>query len=128
MIAVTSNPSVKTLSPRPKKFGVLVSETEPQISEMPHLYNVFDMPKLMSMRATTSLRSEVDPKEVLRRLPRARKVKSSNKEIVKFEVRRGAYLLLFPSRYIEVHAPDEGSVREVLLAFRDELFKTGLIR
>lgn len=95
---------------------------------MPRLYNVFDMPKLTSVRATTTLRSKVNLKEILEGIPRTRKVKTSNKEIVKFELSRGTYLLLFPSRYVEVHAPDEGSVREVLLAFRDELFKSGLIK
>ena len=105
-----------------------MSEAEPRVSEMPRLYNVFDMPKLMSVRTTTMLRSKVDLKEILKRVQRTRKIRRSNKEVVKFEVRRGAYLLLFPSLYIEVHAFDEGSVREVLLAFRDELFKSGLIR
>ena len=95
---------------------------------MPRLYNVFDMPKLTSVRATTTLRSKVNIKKILEGIPRTRKVKTSNKEIVKFELSRGTYLLLFPSRYVEVHAPDEGSVREVLLAFRDELFKSGLIK
>jgi len=95
---------------------------------MPRLYNVFDMPKLTSVRATTTLRSKVDLKEILEGIPRTRKVKTSNKEIVKFELSRGTYLLLFPSNYVEVHAPDEESVREVLLAFRDELFKSGLIK
>ncbi|MFQ6130144.1 MAG: hypothetical protein ACE5OT_04995 [Candidatus Hadarchaeaceae archaeon] len=105
-----------------------MSEAEPRVSEMPRLYNVFDMPKLTSVRATTALRSKVNLKEILEGIPRTRKVRTSNKEIVKFELSRGTYLLLFPSRYIEVHAPDEGSVREVLLAFRDELFKSGLIK
>jgi hypothetical protein len=95
---------------------------------MPRLYNVFDMPELMSVRATTTLRSKINLNDVLKLVPRARKVSTSNKEIVKFEIRRGAYLLLFPSRYVEIHAPDEGSVREVLLAFRDEIFKNGLIK
>lgn len=105
-----------------------MSEAEPRVSEMPRLYNVFDMPKLMSVRATTTLRSKVDLREILERIPRTRKVRTSNKEIVKFELSRGTYLLLFPSHYVEVHAPDEGSVREILLAFRDELFKNGLIK
>jgi len=95
---------------------------------MPRLYNVFDMPKITSVRATTTLRSKVDLKKILEEIPRTRKVKTSNKEIVKFELSRGTYLLLFPSNYVEVHAPDEESVREVLLAFRDELFKSGLIK
>lgn len=74
------------------------------------------------------LRSKVNLKEILEGIPRTRRVRTSNKEIVKFELSRGTYLLLFPSNYIEVHAPDEESVREVLLAFRDELFKSGLIK
>lgn len=105
-----------------------MSEVEPRVSEMPRLYNVFDMPKLTSVRATTTLRSKVNLKEILEGIPRTRKVRTSNKEIVKFELNRGTYLLLFPSNYVEVHAPDEESVREVLLAFRDELFKSGLIK
>jgi len=105
-----------------------LSEVEPRVSEMPRLYNVFDMPKITSVRATTTLRSKVDLKKILEEIPRTRKVKTSNKEIVKFELSRGTYLLLFPSNYVEVHAPDEESVREVLLAFRDELFKSGLIK
>lgn len=105
-----------------------MSEAEPRISEMPRLYNVFDMPKITSVRSTTTLRSKVNLEKILDGIPHTRKVKTSNKEIVKFELSRGTYLLLFPSHYIEVHAPDEGSVREVLLAFRDELFKSGLIK
>ncbi len=95
---------------------------------MPRLYNLFDMPKLMSVRTITMLRSKVDIGEILKHVSRARKIKTSNKEIVKFELSRGTYLLLFPSYYVEVHAPDEGKVREVLLAFRDELYKKGLIK
>lgn len=103
-----------------------MSEGEPRISKMPRLYNIFDMPKLMSVRSATALRSKINFEDVLK-IPRSRKIKASNKEIIKFEIRRGTYLLLFPSNYIEVHAPDEDSVREVLLTFRDELFKNGLI-
>lgn len=104
-----------------------MSETRPRIIEMPRLYDLFDMPKLMSVRSATALHSKVNPKDVLR-IPHTRVIKASNKEVIKFELRRGNYLLLFPSSYVEVHAPDEGSVREILLAFRDELFKNGLIR
>jgi hypothetical protein len=86
------------------------------------------MPNIKAVRAVTSLRSKVDLKEVLKRAPQAREIRSANKGIAKFEIRRGVYLLLFPSGYIEVHAPDEGSVREVLIAFRDELYECGLIR
>lgn len=95
---------------------------------MPRLYNVFNMPNIKAVRAVTSLRSKVDLKEILKRVPRAHQVRSANKDVIKFEIRRGAYLLLFPSGYMEVHAPDEGGVREVLVAFRDELYECGLIR
>lgn len=105
-----------------------MSEAKPHVSEMPHLYNVFDMPKITSVRAITKLRSNIKFKEILERIPRTRKIRTSNKDVVKFELRRGVYLLLFPSNYVEIHAPDEGGMREVLLAFRDELFKNGLIK
>ena len=95
---------------------------------VPRLYNVFDIPDVKAVRAVTSLRSKVDLHEVLKCSPRVRKIKSANKDVVKFEIRRGSYLLLFPSGYIEVHAPDEGGVREVLIAFRDELYECGLIK
>jgi len=95
---------------------------------MPHLYNVFDMPKIKAVRATTVLRSKVNVGEISKLISRARQVRSADKNIIKFELRRGVYLLLFPSGYIEVHAPDEGEIREVLIAFRDELFEHGLIK
>lgn len=105
-----------------------MNEDEPRVSEMPHLYNVFDMPKVKSVRVITALRSKVKLDDVLNHIPRARKVRTSNKDVVKFELKRGSYLLLFPTNYIEIHAPDEGGSREVLLAFRDELFKNGLLK
>ncbi len=104
-----------------------MNEAEPRVSEMPRLYNVFDVPKITSIRATTTLRSKIDFREILNRLPRVSKVRTSNKTVVKFELKRGSYLLLFPTNYVEIHAQDEGSAREVLLAFRDELFKNGLL-
>ncbi len=106
----------------------MVNEDEPRVSEMPHLYNVFDMLTLKSVRAITALRSKVGLDDILNRIPRARKVRTSNKNVVKFEIKRGSYLLLFPSNYIEIHAPDEAGAREVLIAFRDELFKNGLLK
>lgn len=105
-----------------------MSEAEPRVSEMPRLYNVFDMPKVKSVRTITFLRSKINLDDVLNHIPRARKVRTSNKDVVKFEIKRGSYLLLFPTNYIEIHAPDEGGAREILLAFRDELFKNGLIK
>ncbi|MDI6884033.1 MAG: hypothetical protein QMD00_02675 [Hadesarchaea archaeon] len=105
-----------------------MDEDKPRVSEMPRLYNVFDMPMVKSVRAITTLRSKTSLNDILNRISRARKVRTSNKDVVKFELRRGSYLLLFPTNYIEIYAPDEGGVREVLLAFRDELFKNGLLK
>jgi len=105
-----------------------VSEERARVIHMPRLYNVFDMPKIKAIRATTMLRSKVSLEEVLKLVPNAREIKTADKDIVKFELRRGVYLLLFPSGYIEVHAPNEDEMREVLLAFRDKLFEHGLIK
>jgi len=105
-----------------------VGEAGKRVIHMPHLYNVFDIPKIKAVRAITTLRSKVSAGEILKRIPRARQIRSADKNIVKFELRRGAYLLLFPSGYVEVHASDEGEIREVLIAFRDELFEHGLIK
>ena len=105
-----------------------VGEAGKRVINMPHLYNVFEVPKIKAVRATTVLRSKVNVGEILKRISRASQVRSADKNIIKFELRRGVYLLLFPSGYIEVHAPDEGEMREVLVAFRDELFEHGLIK
>ncbi len=94
---------------------------------MPRLYDVFKMPEIKALRAVTALRFKVGLEEVLK-LPRVRKIRTAGKEVVKFEFRRGTYLLLFPNGYVEVRAPSEEGVREALLAFRDELFKHGLIK
>jgi len=104
-----------------------VSDAEPRVSEMPRLYNVFDVPKIRSVRATTVLRAKIDLREVLNRLPKVSRLRTSNKNVVKFQLKRGSYLLLFPTNYVEIYAPDEGAVREVLVSFRDELFKNGLL-
>lgn len=103
-------------------------EEEVRVSQMPRLFNIFDMPKITSVRATTMLRSRISMNEILRLVPRTRGVRTAGKSTVKFEVRKGAYLLLFPSGYTEVHAPNEEGIREVLVAFRDELFKRGLLK
>ncbi|MEM2874756.1 MAG: hypothetical protein QW567_01860 [Candidatus Hadarchaeales archaeon] len=102
-------------------------EEEPSISEMPRLYDVFEQVKVKSVRAVTKIRVPVDLKAVADRLPKVRRIRTSNKSVMKFQLRRGCYLLLFPTGYVEVHAPDEGSVREVLIAFRDEMYKGGLL-
>ncbi|MFH1820928.1 MAG: hypothetical protein ABH852_00575 [Methanobacteriota archaeon] len=94
---------------------------------MPRLYDVFDVPNIKSVRATTKIHKSIDIGEVLSRVPKVKSITTSNKNVVRFEVKRGGYLLLFPTGYIEIHAADEGGVREVLVAFRDELSKSGLI-
>jgi len=94
---------------------------------MPRLYDVFEQVKIKSVRAVTKVRVPIELKKVLERLPKAKRIKTSNKTVAKFQLRRGCYLLLFPTGYIEVHAPDEGSVREILIAFRDEMYKGGLL-
>jgi len=104
-----------------------MDEVETRISQMPHLYDIFEVPKIKALRAVTSLRFKIDIREVMK-LPRVKTIRTANREIVKFELRRGTYLLLFPGGYIEIHAPNEESMRGVLLAFRDELSKHGLIK
>jgi hypothetical protein len=111
-----------------KNYGMRVSEARKRVIHMPRLYNVFDMPKIKAVRATTTLRLKVSAGEILKRISRAHQIRSADKNITKFEIRRGAYLLLFPSGYVEVHARDEGEMREVLIAFRDELFEHRLIK
>jgi hypothetical protein len=93
------------------------------VMDKPRLYDIFDIPKITSIRAKTKLHLSVDLETLLRSVTRAKRIKTANQNIVKFELKRGAYLLLFPSGYVEVHAPDEGTMREVLIAFRDELAK-----
>lgn len=105
-----------------------MNEEKAHLIHMPRLYNIFEMPRVKAVRATTALRSKVNIEELLKRVPKVKRTRTAGKIVAKFELRRGAYLLFFPSGYIEVHAPSEDSVREVLLAFRDELFKHELIR
>lgn len=95
--------------------------------DIPRLFNVFDMPEIKSVRAVSSLRQERDLDEILSKLPGAKKVRTSGKEVVKFEEGKGKYLLLFPSGYIQIYAPSEDEVRDVLRSFRDALFDNGLI-
>ena len=96
--------------------------------DMPRLFNVFDHFEIKSIRAVSSLRQEVDLSEVWNRVPRARKVRTSGKDVVKFEIGKGQYLLLFPSGYIQIYAPSEDKIREVLKLFRDELYGNGLLK
>ena len=104
-----------------------MGETVLRAVEMPRIFDIFDVPKVKSLRATTKMHKDVDVDEVMKRVPKVKLITTSNRDVIRFEVKRGAYLLLFPMGYVEVHAPDEGGVREVLVTFRDELFKTGLI-
>ncbi len=105
-----------------------MTEDKTPFIRMPRLYNVYDMPEVKAVRSATSLKTKVDLGEILKRASNVRKVRSANKDVVKFEVRRKSYLLLFPSGYVEVHAPNEESVRSVLIAFRNELYEKGLIQ
>ncbi len=104
-----------------------MGDEEIRISQTPRLYDVFEMPQIKAVRAVTSLRFKVNVESTFK-IPRMKKIRTADKNVGKFELRRGTYLLLFPKGYIEVHAPSEESMREVLLAFRDELFKHGLIK
>ncbi len=90
-----------------------MSESNPHISEMPRIYDVFDAPQIKSVRATTKIHKSLKLEDVLSRVPKAKSIMTSKKNVVRFEVKRGCYLLLFPSGYIEVHAADEGGVWRV---------------
>ncbi|KUO40781.1 MAG: hypothetical protein APZ16_02695 [Candidatus Hadarchaeum yellowstonense] len=104
-----------------------MEEGNPSLSEMPRIYDIFEAPKIKSLRATSKINKNLDIAEVLKRLPRVKSISTSKKNVVRFTVKRGNYLLLFPNGYIEIHAADEGEIREILSAFREELFKAGLI-
>ncbi len=104
-----------------------MAKGNPHSLEMPRLFNVFDVPEIKSVRAVSSLRRNVNLEEVWGRLAKARKVRTSGKEVVKFEEGTGEYLLLFPSGYIQIYAPSEDKIREVLKSFRDSLYETGLL-
>lgn len=94
---------------------------------IPRLFNVFDMPEIKSVRGVSSFRQEVNHDEIVGKVDSAKKVRTSGKEVVKFEEGKGKYLLLFPSGYVQISAPSEDEIREVLKSFRDSLFDTGLI-
>lgn len=96
--------------------------------DMPRLFNVFDLPEIKSVRAVSSLRQNVDLEKIWSQVNRARKIRTSGKDVAKFEVGKGQYLLLFPSGYVQIYAPSEDKVREVLKSFRDKLYETGLLK
>ena len=104
-----------------------MEQQETPITQMPRLYDVFEIPKIRSVRATTMLRSKIDSKKILSDVRNSSRIRTANKEVIKFELRRGAYLLLFPSGYTEINAPNESLIREVLVSFRNELSRNGLI-
>jgi len=68
-----------------------VAKNKTPFIQMPRLYNVFNMPEVKAVRAVTSLRSNVDLGEALKRSSRAQ------------------------------------GIREVLVAFRNELYECGLL-
>lgn len=105
-----------------------MNERESSSMDMPRLFNVFDIPEVKSVRATSSLRKSLDLEEVRKEISKARKIRTSGKEVVKFEEGKGRYLLLFPSSYIQIHAPTEDGVRGILESFRNELHEVGLLK
>lgn len=96
--------------------------------DIPRLFNVFDIPEIKSVRAVSSLRQEVDLEEIWRKVERAKKIRTSGKEVIKFKEGKGHYLLLFPSGYIQIYAPEEEKVRKILKTFRNELYENGLLK
>ncbi len=105
-----------------------MSEGKSASMKVPRLFNVFDHPEIKSIRAASSLRQDVNLEKVMNEIKRAKKIRTSGKDVVKFEIGKGHYLLLFPSGYIQISAPSEEKVREVLESFRDELHEKGLLR
>lgn len=95
---------------------------------MPRLFNVFNLLEIKSVRAVTSLRQEINLESVWKRIDRAKRIRTSGKDVAKFEVGKGQYLLLFPSGYVQVYAPSEEELRGVLKNFRDELYESGLLK
>lgn len=96
--------------------------------DMPRLFNVFNILEIKSVRAVTSLRQDIDLEKVWGRIDRAKKIRTSGKDVAKFEVGKGQYLLLFPSGYVQIYAPSEEKLRRVLKNFRDELYECGLLK
>ena len=102
-------------------------EGESTTVEMPRLYNVFEMPEIKSVRAVTSLRQDIDLEKVWEQVPNARKIRTSGKEVAKYEIGKGQYLILFPTGYVQICAPSEERVRKILKSFRDELYDEGIL-
>lgn len=103
-------------------------EGESPSMDIPRLFNIFDMPEIKSVRAVSSLRQEINLEEVWGEVNKARKVRTSGKDVVKYEEGKGKYLLLFPSGYVQIYAPSEEEVREVLKSFRDALYENGFLK
>ncbi len=96
--------------------------------DIPRLFNIFDIPEIKSVRAVSSLRQEIDLEKIWSNVDRAKKIRTSGKEVIKFKEGKGHYLLLFPSGYIQIYAPNEEKVREILKTFRNELYESGLLK
>ncbi|MBS3815539.1 MAG: hypothetical protein KGY45_03125 [Hadesarchaea archaeon] len=105
----------------------MAREKTPSV-DMPRLFNVFDMPEIKSVRATTSIRTNFDLKDIVSKSNHIKKVRTAGKEVAKFRVNKGEYLLLFPTGYVQIHAPSEGRIKEVLKAFRNELYECGILK
>lgn len=105
-----------------------MDERERPSVDMPRLFDVFDHPEVKSVRASTSIRLDVDLKEVRNRIGEARHIRTSGKDVVKYEEGRGKYVLIFPSGYIQIHAPTREGIRDLLKSLRNELYEVGLLR
>lgn len=105
-----------------------MNDDDPLPVDAPRLFNVFDLPKIKSVRAVSSLKQKIKVEKIWNHLNDVKKVRTSGKDVAKFEVGKGEYLLLFPSGYVQIYGPNEERIREVLRSFRDELFKEGLLR
>lgn len=103
-------------------------DSETSSVDRPRLFNIFTLPETKSVRAVSTLRQEISLEDVWGRVEGTKKIRTSGKSVVKFRVGKGQYLLLFPSNRIQIYAPSEERVREVLKAFRDELYEAGLLR
>ncbi|KXB04414.1 hypothetical protein AKJ50_02435 [candidate division MSBL1 archaeon SCGC-AAA382A13] len=105
-----------------------MGQGESQSMNIPRLFNVFDIPETKSIRAVSSLRPDISLESIWNKVSRARKVRTSGKDVVKFEEGKGQYLLLFPSGYVQIYAPNEEKIRSTLKSFRDELYEAGLLK
>ncbi|MFP4005489.1 MAG: hypothetical protein ACLFUR_02080 [Candidatus Hadarchaeia archaeon] len=97
-------------------------------ADMPRLFDVFDHPEIKSVRASTSIRQNVDINKIKERIVNARQIRTSGKDVIKYEEGRGKYVLIFPSGYVQVHAPSQEGIRDLLKSLRNELYEVGILR